>query len=60
MRTQLSYIVIMDIRLSILVSLPRVLLSPIPDPLETTPPPMSMPPLPKATYNSKEELYTSI
>ena len=67
MRDQLSYIATMDIRLSISVSPPRVLLSPSPPPSlnpsllpEAPSPPTSMPLPPEAIYSSKEELYTLI
>ncbi len=60
MRARPICIAIMDIRLSISVSPPRVLLSPTPDPAEAPPPPTSMQLPPEATYSSKEELYTSI
>ena len=65
-----QHIAIMDIRLSISVSPPRVLLSlspgpspgpsPRPSPAEPSSPPTSMPLPPEAIYSSKEELYTSI
>jgi hypothetical protein len=56
------HIVIIDIRLSISVSPPSVLLSPLPEPLlaDAPSPPTSMPLPLEATYSSKEELYTSI
>jgi hypothetical protein len=56
------HIVIIDIRLSISVSPPPVLSSPLPEPLlaDTPSPPTYMPLPPEATYSSKEELYTSI
>jgi hypothetical protein len=52
----------MDLRLSILVSPPRALISPSPDPLlaQAPSPPTSMPLPPEATYSSREELYTAI
>jgi hypothetical protein len=61
-----QHIAIMDIRLSISVSPPRVLLSPSPGPstrplpAESSSPPTSMPLPLEAIYSSKEELYSSI
>jgi hypothetical protein len=62
MRAGRTNIATMDIRLLILVSPPRVLLSPSLDPLlveaPSSPTPMPLPP--KAIYHLKEELYALI
>ena len=50
----------MDIRTPLSVSPPRALLSPSPDLVEAPSPRTAMPLPPVATYDSKEELYTSI